>query len=194
MKLSDLGKIMRGEKIILKDEKILEKWSIVIENAEGEGEKVLKTTENLIGQREIPKIETKRILVSPEEKMGSSYESQEREYLRVTSHQFGLRDFKMYVGARDYGKNLDCQWYLTCEPGLIKKAVSGLIGISKMNPAEFSTNALSYALDLFQQQDLTTYVTLVHHAVLKAVGEVMKKKGQDPSKIDRRSRGFLNIT
>jgi hypothetical protein len=27
----------------------------------------------------------------------------------------------MYIGARDYGTNLDVQWFLTCEPGFLKK-------------------------------------------------------------------------
>jgi hypothetical protein len=49
-------------------------------------------------------------------------------------------------------------------------------------------------LDLFNRQDLTAYVTCVHKCVQDAVDKLMLEMGQDPSKVDRRSRGFLGIS
>lgn len=49
-------------------------------------------------------------------------------------------------------------------------------------------------LDLFDQQDLTAYVTNTHHCLIEAVEKLMLNMGQDPSKIDRKSRGFWGIS
>ncbi|MEW6675409.1 MAG: hypothetical protein AB1348_05320, partial [Nitrospirota bacterium] len=49
-------------------------------------------------------------------------------------------------------------------------------------------------LDLFDQQDLTAYVTNAHHCLIEAVEKLMLNIGQDPSRIDRKSRGFLGIS
>ena len=94
----------------------------------------------------------------------------------------------MFIGARDYGITLDVQWYLTCEPGFFKKRFSNVLS------AGASDKALSFHLDLFQQQDLNAYATVVHHCLLKAIEKIMSGLGQDTSKIDRKSRGFLGIS
>jgi len=57
-----------------------------------------------------------------------------------------------------------------------------------------SDKAMSFNLDLFQQQDLNAYATVVHHCLLKAIEKMMSNLGQDPSKIDRKSKGFLGIS
>jgi hypothetical protein len=49
-------------------------------------------------------------------------------------------------------------------------------------------------LDLFDEQDLRAYVTNAHHCLLEAVNKLMLDLNQDPSKIDRKSRGFLGIS
>lgn len=49
-------------------------------------------------------------------------------------------------------------------------------------------------LDLFDTQDLTAYVTNAHHCLLEAVERVMSELGQDPSGIERKSRGFLGVS
>jgi hypothetical protein len=49
-------------------------------------------------------------------------------------------------------------------------------------------------LNLFNKQDLTAYVTCVHHCLLEAVEKLMLGMDQDPSKIDRKTRGFLGIS
>jgi hypothetical protein len=48
--------------------------------------------------------------------------------------------------------------------------------------------------DLFDEQDLRAYVTNVHHSLLKAVENLMLSLKQDPSTIDRKSRGFLGVS
>ena len=49
-------------------------------------------------------------------------------------------------------------------------------------------------LDLFDTQDLRTYVTNAHHCLLDSVDKLMVSLNQDPSKLERKSRGFLGIS
>jgi len=94
----------------------------------------------------------------------------------------------MFIGARDFGDTLDISWFITCEPGFFKKRLSNVL------TSGASDKALSLSLDIFQQQDLNAYATIVHHCLLKAVEKMMSGKGQDASKIDRKSKGFLGIS
>jgi hypothetical protein len=109
-----------------------------------------------------------------------------RNYLMVSNQ--ALKDYRMYVGARDYGKHLDISWFLTVEPGFFKKAFSELLTKGA------SPNALSLLLDLFDQQDLRVYVTSVHRCCVKrAVEQIVEGLGQDSSRFDWKSRGFLEV-
>jgi hypothetical protein len=106
------------------------------------------------------------------------------DYLMVTNER--LKDFRMYIGARDYGRDLNVSWYLTCEPGPLKQFFSELLTKSSF--------ALSFSMDIIRFEELTAYVTKVHHSVLKAVASLMQRLGQDASRIERKSRGFLGVS
>lgn len=86
-----------------------------------------------------------------------------KEYVDIgysggTDDRPGLNDYRIFVGARDYGDNLDISWYLTCEPKFFKRYLSNIL------TGGASDKALSFNLDLFQQQDLNAYTTVVHTA------------------------------
>ena len=172
-----------AEKVTLKDEKILDSWSILIDDAKGRGNEIYEKTRKYLEESKAPAIHTDMVKVRPSFLKGVIL-GREREYMRVRSDT--LKDFKMYIGARDYGNNLDVQWYLTCEPGFFKKRLSAALTSSE--------DTLSFLLDIFQQQDLRAYATVVHHSLLKAVIELMSELEQDSSKIDKKSRGFLGIS
>lgn len=55
-------------------------------------------------------------------------------------------------------------------------------------------SVLPQMMDIFDLEELTAYVTTVHHAVLDATKEVSESVGFDFSKVDQKSRGFLNIS
>ena len=173
-----------AKKVVLRDEKILDSWSVLIENAQDKTEEIYKEVPELIQESEAPGVKTETVRVGTG--LGSYLFGRDREYIMVTNE--GLRDYKMYIGARDYGKNLDVSWYLTCEPGLFKSTLSNLLTKGA------SDKALSFMLNVFGQQDLIAYTTLVHHCLLKSVESIMQAKDQDPSKIERKSRGFLGIS
>jgi hypothetical protein len=174
---------------------ILDSWSILIEGGQGKGVEVLKKTMELIEESQAPSVKVERVTAYPPKatklarilfekarKMG-------KECLLVTNKIDELKDFRMYVGARDYGKNLNVSWYLTCEPGALKSLVSKIHTGSK-----FGLSFHPYYLTAFHQEELTAYVTTVHHCLLNAVDELMRNLGQDPSKIDRKSKGFLGVS
>lgn len=178
-----------ADKVTLQEEKILEEWSLVIQNAQGKGQEVYKEISKLIQESQAPGVATQMITAKIEATLMERFvlkKETERQYLNVINEN--MKDFRFYVGARDYGRSLDISWYLTCEPGMLKKAFSRLLTKGE------SENSLSFALNLFERQDLRAYVTVAHHCVLEAVSSVMTSLGQDPSQIDRKSKGFMGIS
>ena len=178
----------KSRDVTLKDEKILDRWGIVIENAQGNMDELYQDTQGFITASEAPGVEVELVLAKPDmgmvERMVKGTGA--RGYLMITNQW--LKDYHMYVGARDYGKNLDVQWYLSCEPGFLSRSFSQAITKGS------SDNAWSFNLDLFQQQDLSAYTTVMHHCLLKAVEKLMSRLGQDISSIDRKSKGFLGVS
>ena len=191
-----------SKKVIWRDihgEKILDSWSIVIKGAQGKGEELFQRVMKHIEEAKIPIIDFQMVEVeNPRpsralrewrvvKELGEEvreFVQRNRDFLLVTNAV--LKDYRMYIGARNFGKNLDVSWYLTCEPGYFKRAISSL--------TTGSEKAIFFGFDPFDFQDLNAYVTVVHHALLEAVGEIMQSLNQDPSKIDRKSKGFLGVS
>ena len=171
-------------KVTLKEEKIIDRWSMIVEDAQGLAEQIYSDTEANIKEIQAPGINFERTQVRPSWLKGIL--GNERSYLMITNDALG--DYRMFIGARDYGKTLDISWFMTCEPGFFSKKLSSVL------TSGASDRALSLNLDIFQQQDLSAYATVVHHCMLKAVEKMMTGKGQDISEIDRKSKGFLGIS
>ena len=169
----------------LSEEKVLDSWSILIENGQGRGIEVYSDFLSFLEESNVPEIDAKTVRVVPGWLKGLF--GKEREYLMVTTER--LKDYKIYVCARDYGKYLDVQWYLTCEPGFFSK-------VFKMGAAIYTMGLSNFILsfDIFDQQDLIAFAASVHHSLLKAVEKLLQRLNQDPSKINRKSRGFLGIS
>lgn len=165
--------------VTLKDEKILDSWATVIEDGSGKSNELFKKTQELFGKSHVPGLVWENINVTPSFLKGVF--GKKREYILVTNE--GLKDYRMYIGARDYGVHLDVQWYLTVEPGFFKKALAEKLG----GPGAM------FVLDIFDQQDLRAYATTVHRCLLKAVEETLRGLGQDDSKLLRKSKGFLEV-
>ncbi|MEZ5358871.1 MAG: hypothetical protein R3F48_08560 [Candidatus Zixiibacteriota bacterium] len=166
--------------IKLKEESILNEWSMVLDNAAGNAPTVLEGIQNRLQQSEIPG----NCVWSIEEVQSSGFFSKvRREFLIVTLEQF--RDYHMYIGIRDYGVHLDCCRFLTVEPNFLKKwASEKLTG---------SAEALSAPKNILIHQDLSAWVTIVHHAVVKSVEDLMNNIGSDPKLLQRGSKGIMEI-
>lgn len=173
------GFLLLAPAILLKEE-VVDNWSILIEEGQGKAESIFQETEGFIRASKAPGLAIVRQKVAPGIFKGIA--GVKRDFLVVTPlDNPRLEPFKVYINARDYGNNLDVSWYLTYKPGWFK---------IRLPWARFSAREL----DLFDQQDLRAYVTNVHHCLLKAVEKLLVELGQDPGKMDRKSRGFLGIS
>jgi len=176
-----------GVVIIVSERKaeILDNWSALIRGAQGQRDKVITTTKELINISKAPSIEIKEDKVGPG--LASSAFGETREFLIVADRRnLKLGCFKAYVNANDYGDGLFVSWYLTYMPDVWQILASLIPGAGKVVGLD--------ELNLFNKQDLTAYVTCVHHCLLEAVDKLMLGLNQDPSKIDRKTRGFLGIS
>ncbi|MFZ3168280.1 MAG: hypothetical protein WA130_11745 [Candidatus Methanoperedens sp.] len=170
---------------ILRKEQVLDSWSILIENGQGRFNEVFQDTENFITESKAPDTETKRKELAPGV-IGSMFGAR-RSFLVIKDQRSpSLRPYQIFVNARDYGNNLDVSWYLTYRPSILEALLS-------VFRSRGSSIALT-ELDLFELEDLTAFTTNCHHSTLKAVGKLMLALNQDPSKIDRKSKGFLGIS
>jgi len=164
---------------------VLEDWSILIKNARGQKDKIISVTKELITNSKAPSIEMKEEKVGPWLEIVSFGET--RDFLIVSDRRnTKLSSFKTFINANDYGDNLFVSWYLTYRPDFWQSLLMLLPGVKKVLGLD--------DLNLFNKQDLRAYMTNVHHSLLEAVEKLMLDLNQDPSKIDRKSRGFLGIS
>lgn len=170
---------------ILRKEQVLDMWSALIEGAKGKGEEVLEDAEGFITASEAPDIVMEHKEIAPGLVTGMI--GKKRDFLIIADQSFRLQPYKIYLNARDYGVNLDVSWYLIFKPN-IWQAIAALL------PFVSVIHASMGELDLFDQQDLIVYKTNSHQCVLKAVDKLVESLGQDPAKIERKSRGFLGIS
>jgi hypothetical protein len=171
---------------VIRSEDVIENWSILVEEGSGKANDILEGTSRFLEESGVKNIAFERRLLAPgviKEILG-----EKREFLAIEPlGSIKLKPYKIFLNARDYGKNLHVSWYLTYRVGFIKALLSLIPGLSWI-PKVLSD------LDLFEQQDLIAYVTNAHHCTLKAVEKLMLNLKQDPSKIDRRTRGFLGVS
>jgi hypothetical protein len=171
--------------IVERKAEILDNWSALIRGAQGQKDKVISKTKELISVSKAPSIEMKEEEVGPS--LAPSAFGEKRAFLIVADRRnLKLGNFKTYVNANDYGDGLFVSWYLTYMPDVWQTLASLIPGARKAVGLD--------ELNLFNKQDLTAYVTCVHHCLLEAVDKLMLDLNQDPAKIDRKTRGFLGIS
>lgn len=171
---------------VLRKDSVMDTWAALITNAHGKGEQVFSDTESFVKETKAPAVNVKRRKVVTGMAMGIAGTG--REFLVLTDgRSFTLAPYQIFVNANDYGDNLDVSWYLTYRP-TIMQAVASLFAKAVGVPKDLSD------LNLFDEQDLRAFVTNAHNCMVRAVTKIMTEAGQDPSKIDRKSRGFLGIS
>lgn len=112
----------------------------------------------------------------------------------------------MYVGARDYGKQLLVSWYLVEETSglahfrqiLEMHWVVAMIFFPVYWAVKFIeriTKRVSLEnMGVFEAEELSAYTGTVHSAVIEASRIVAEEINFDFSKVDTKSRGFLNLS
>lgn len=184
---------------------ITDRWSALIGGGQGRAEELLANTEKLIAETKVPDVNLVRKRVAPG--MFRGLMGTKREFLVITHRgNSRLRPFQMFLGARDYGLALDVYWYVMHRPTLMQQLLAVLIWVPIVNllflpillmrkmGGHAVTEHGTLGLDLFDESDLRAYVTNAHHCMLDGVDKVLLSLSQDPSKIDRKSRGFLGIS
>jgi|Deesub1362A_J573_1020465.scaffolds.fasta_scaffold00214_50 hypothetical protein len=167
---------------ILTREEIIDRWGVLIEGGKGKADDIFSDTEGFIRKSEAPKIAVERKEIAPT--IAKDILGVRRSFLVVTNFENPkLLNYKTFICARDYGNNLDVSWYLTYKMGFLEVLLN-----------LFSRGKYFPKLDLFDEQDLRAYVTNAHHSLLKAVEKLMLSLKQDPSTIDRKSKGFLGVS
>jgi hypothetical protein len=86
----------------LSKEKIAEKWNYIVEGGAGRGMWVLDTAKEFIHQANVPGVYLEDAVVS----MGMFREK--RPFVVVGLN--ALRDYRLFISARDYGINLEAVW------------------------------------------------------------------------------------
>ncbi len=171
-------------KNMLRKEQVLDSWGMLIKNGQGRFDKVFQDTESFITESKAPSLKIGRNKMAPGI-IGSLFGAK-RDFLVVKDQQSSmLSPYQIFINARDYGNNLDVSWYLTYRPSFFE----AFLAVFRIR----SSIALT-ELDLFELQDLTAYTAVCHHSTLDAVVNLMLELNQDPSKIDRKSKGFLGIS
>lgn len=107
--------------VTLKKQRIIDTYAALIENGAGGGQKFFDSVQKYLQDANMPNVsfEMEQVVTS------RLFGGRGRDYLLVT-HKF-LREFRMYICARDFGNFLDVTWALTLEPGLLDRGVSKMI-------------------------------------------------------------------
>lgn len=171
---------------ILRKDQVTDVWSALIERANGKAGEVLNGTVTFLNESRAPSLNLTKRRVSTSFVKGVL--GNDRVFLVLTDRQrMSLHPYQIFINARDYGLNLDVSWYLTCRP-TIGQALASLIARSFSAQKEISD------LNVFDQQDIRAYAANAHKCLQKAVIKIMGDVGQDPSKVDWKSKGFLGIS
>ena len=88
----------------LKNESVVDKWSTLVVNGAGRAKQMMDAIETKIKAANLPGVRTAQREVS------SGVFGTKRSFIHVSNDS--LRDFLLYIGARDYGAHLDVAWFL----------------------------------------------------------------------------------
>ena len=167
----------------LNKEQVIDNWSILLDGGAGKAEAIFQETNNFIKATKPPGMQLERRKIAT-----SVLSGERRDFLVATDLRSGrLQPYQMFICAQDYGTQLMVDWNLTYRPPIWKAVVSLLLAkIDMGNPL--------LDLSLFDQHDFRSYVTNAHGCLLRAVENLILTLEQDPTKIERKSRGFLGIS
>jgi len=186
----------------IREEEIIDRWSTLIEDANGRGKEIFRLTKENLDALAVPNIELAQKEISPS--LMKKLKGKSRIFLVVRNKY--LEGYLMYIGAADYGKQLSVSWYLTLEPSGLARLLSKLpwwlqilffplfIPLAIYNTFRKKKSVSPADMDLFDLEELTAYVSTVHHALMAATKQVSESVGFDFTKVDQKSKGFLNIS
>lgn len=167
---------------IVRRQQVVDRWDQMITGGRGHADAVLSDTLTMLSAMNLPQLNQHQAQYAPG--ILRSLAGHRRPYLVISqTANVNLRSYRMYINVRDYGENLQTSWYLTYQPDIVERLRMLLL-----------RNRSSLVLDLFDEQDLRAYVVAVHRCFVSSVIELLTTLGQDTTKLNRTSRGFLGIS
>jgi len=100
-----------SKKVTLSNEKILDSWSVLIENARGRTEEFYDSVLKFVQEERMPNVKAEMVKAFPHgtaklfSKFSKVFRALGRDYLMVSNDY--LDRWRMFIGAKDYGKNLN---------------------------------------------------------------------------------------
>ena len=153
--------------VTIKKERIVNNWSSLVENGGGKTTQLYQAMEAGLARANLPDVQWRH------DQVNSGLFTKGRDFLIISNS--GLSDYRMFLSIRDYGQHLDCSWYLTCQPGIMKRM------------------AAQRALSVFSEQDLSAWVGAVHRTFLNEIRELMRELDQDVTGLNTQGKGYLAV-
>ena len=211
----------RQRNLVINEDAIVEKWEQLLLGMGGKGEELLKSIASKFQELKMPDVTFARkeaTLGKAEPFSGAKT----REF--VTMRHLRYPDYELWIGAIDRAGQLKVSWYITVAlegrvtatlrarnrasrdsmPGPLRilsilheksaKAVA-----RKINQ-KISGNTSSYVrvrpedMTMDDREELSAYITTAHQVVLAALEELMNGLNLDFSKVDKHTKGFLNLS
>ena len=197
---------------VINENNIVEQWSQLLVGMSGKGGELLKVIARKLQELNMPSV----TFLRKEATFGGS--NNKYEFIWMRHEKYPAYEF--WVGAIDRAGQLKASWYLTvAQPNkvmgkmiAINKAsremssirmprVKGMLGkmiAQKINeklqgkPVPIRVRPDEMTMD--DREELGTYITLAHQAVLGGLEEVMNNLNLDFSKVSKETEGFLNLS
>lgn len=184
----------------LKEDNILDSWSHLFPDAQGKGAKVFAEI-----KRSVAKFDPPHVVLKECEVEGGTIRGNERKQM-LTVENNRLAGVVMYIGARDYGKQLMVSWYLVHELTGVSRFCRiiamhwilalillpyylGALFIEKITGRVSAEN-----MGVFEREELGAYTGTVHSAVTESAKTIAEELNIDFTKVDTKTRGFLNLS
>jgi len=162
-------------------EKIIDRWFSILPGGAGRSSHIFNCVEASLAAVNAPGVTWDIEDVAPgawQSLLGNAW-----EFLVVKNSR--MRDYRMFIGARDYGTSLSVSWYLVAEPRTLQSFMTTVFSDAGSGAAP--------SMHLFEEEELRCYVTSVHRCVKHAVNELMRHLHLDPTGIESKSQGILEV-
>jgi hypothetical protein len=153
----------------MKREMVIDQWSMIVTGGAGQSARIMTDIENILTEAKMPGVKFFR------DDCTAGFFSGKRDFLILWHGQPALKNYRIFLGARDYGSSLDASWFLTFVPTLFHRKVN------------------SQNLDIFTQQDLRAFASTVHHCMQAALEALCGELEQDQTGLHTSSKGFLSV-
>jgi hypothetical protein len=169
----------------LTNDKILERWNVLIHEGAGRSEQLYDLMQEYLTAAMLPGVSWEMTTIMVLQPATRTSPARRVPHQHLAINHATLKEYPMYILAYDYGTLLAVVWALAIETGFFNKSFAKLApGIHAL------TNA---GLSVSQQMELGAYSSAVHDFVKQAVKVIMDDLNQDFSKVNTRSKGILEL-